>query len=107
MNELSDTKRLAEATSSLASTILEIINDKLQAVATGQEQKIARKMIEAVLTKQQAADHFQVTMRTIDNWMKKGYLPYYKIGHVVRIKMSEVEAMWNERCLVGRRTRSR
>src|SRR5262245_35527024 len=101
MNELSDTKRLAEATSGLASTILEIINDKLQVVATGQEQRIPQNLGERMLTKEQVAQHFQVCLRTIDNWMKRGHLPYYKIGYVVRFKLSEVEAMWNEQLLVG------
>jgi excisionase family DNA binding protein len=95
MNELSDTKRLAEATTTLASTLMEIINGKLQTIAAVQEQKIAQKLVERVLTVPQAAEHFQVCRRTIENWMERGHLPYYRIGRVVRIKLSEVEAWWS------------
>jgi len=46
-------------------------------------------------TKGQLADFFQVKERTIDNWMRRGRVPYIKIGRCVRFKpedvMSEVE----------------
>jgi excisionase family DNA binding protein len=38
--------------------------------------------------------------RTVDDWMKRGLLPYYKVGHAVRFKWSEVEAHLAQTCRV-------
>lgn len=106
MNELSDTKRLADAAAALAATILEIIDKRLQAQpgVTFQNQQILQKVSEPFVTKQQAAKHFQVSLRTIDNWLNRGFLPHYKIGRMVRVKLCDVEKHWNERLLVKRRS---
>ena len=42
--------------------------------------------------------------RTIDDWMKRGLLPYYKVGRSVRFKWSEVEAHLAADCRVCRRS---
>ena len=105
MNDLSDTKRLADATAALASTILAIINSKLQAqlATTVHAHQRGHEVIEPFMTKRQAAKHFQVSLRTIDNWLNRGFLPHYKIGRTVRVKLCDVEKHWNERLLVKRR----
>jgi predicted DNA-binding transcriptional regulator AlpA len=41
-------------------------------------------------------------VRTVDNWMKRGILPYYKIGKSVAFKWSEIEAALARTCRVCR-----
>jgi excisionase family DNA binding protein len=45
-----------------------------------------------LLTKAQVASFVQCTTRCVDNWMKRGYLPYYKIGRCVRFRQADIEA---------------
>ena len=47
-------------------------------------------------TKQEIAVHFGVTTRTIDDWMKSGLLPYWKIGRLVRFDLPAVQARLNK-----------
>jgi len=41
------------------------------------------------------AEHFKISVRTADNWMKRGLLPYIRIGKNVRFKLSEAEEKLN------------
>ena len=100
-----ETQRLADAASALASTILDLINTKLAEATTVQEQRLARKMMDPVLTVDQAAEHLQVTRRTVDSWMKRGFIPYLKIGRTVRIRASAVDVVLAERHERNRRRR--
>lgn len=59
-----------------------------------------------LLTKTEVAAYAQCTTRCIDNWMKLGYLPYFKIGRTVRFKVSDVDAYLIENFRVARRGRS-
>ena len=43
-------------------------------------------------TKSEIAEQFQVTVRTIDQWMKSGRLPYFKIARTVRFRVRDIEA---------------
>ena len=96
MVEISDTRKLSGAVSALVVTIAEIINEKLRVSGEVQEQKIARTMIEPLLKKKELAEHLGVSGRTVDNWISKGYLPYYRLGRNVRFKLSDVESCWNQ-----------
>ena len=58
-----------------------------------------------LLTKAEVAAYAQCTTRCIDNWMRFGYLPYFKIGRTVRFKISDVDAYLNENFRVARRGR--
>jgi excisionase family DNA binding protein len=62
---------------------------------------------EGLLRKDQIAEWLQVTTRTIDDYMRKGLLPFYKIGRTVRFKLADVDAHLKDNCLVARRTTSR
>lgn len=45
--------------------------------------------------KAEIASSYSVTPRTVDNWMKAGKIPYFKIGKVVRfnpVKVAEALA---------------
>lgn len=48
--------------------------------------------LDRLLTKEDVAGLFQVTTRAVDNWMKEGVLPYFKIGRrTVRFNMADVK----------------
>lgn len=44
----------------------------------------------AFLDKRQLAARLNMTVRTIENWQKRGILPYIRIGKVVRFHWPEV-----------------
>jgi excisionase family DNA binding protein len=102
MKQISETERLANAVAGVAATITEIIDARMQQLGMAIESKIAMRTIEPLLNRKQAADHFQVTIRTIENWSRAGYLPYYKVGSEVRYRLSDVMALWNEKYSVRR-----
>lgn len=58
-----------------------------------------------LLTKSEVAAYAQCTTRCIDNWMRRGYLPYFKIGRTVRFKVADVDAYLNNHFRVARRSR--
>jgi hypothetical protein len=43
-----------------------------------------------LLTKQELAARLKKTPRCIEQWMRRGYLPYIKIAHTVRFKWHDV-----------------
>ena len=43
-----------------------------------------------LIDKKQMAARLAVTPRTLENWMKLGYVPYIRIGRVVRYDLEEV-----------------
>jgi excisionase family DNA binding protein len=53
--------------------------------------------------KPEVARRLNKTIRTVDNWMKRGLLPYYKIGRSVAFKWSDVETHLIANCRVSRR----
>jgi excisionase family DNA binding protein len=57
---------------------------------------------EQYLTKAQVAQLLNVTPRTIDNFMRRGFLVYHKIGGMVRFRMGDIEKHLNERTRVCR-----
>lgn len=58
---------------------------------------------ERFIGKADVAQRLNKTLRTVDNWMQRGILPYYKIGRSVEFKWSEVEAHLAQTCRVNRR----
>ena len=59
---------------------------------------------EKYITKRDVARRLSKTVRTVDHWMRRGLLPYYKIGRTVSFKWSEVERHLGETCRVALRT---
>jgi excisionase family DNA binding protein len=102
MKQISETNRLANAVAGVAATITEIIDARMQQLGMAIESKIAMRTIEPLLNRKQAAEHFQVTIRTIENWSRAGYLPYYKVGSEVRYRLSDIMALWDEKYSVRR-----
>ena len=61
-------------------------------------------LFEPYIDKGEVGRRTQMRPRTIDDWMKRGLLPYYKVGRSVRFKWSEVEAHLAANCRVCRRS---
>lgn len=104
MNEKSDTKRLADAVANIAATITEIIELKVKELAqTANSSRPASGGIESLsptegwASFQVTADHLKVSRRTLSTWMKRGYVPYIKIGKGIRFKLSEVDEAMKRR----------
>ena len=58
---------------------------------------------EGFIDKPEVARRLNKTIRTVDNWMMLGLLPYYKIGRSVVFKWSDVETHLAQTCRVARR----
>ncbi len=56
-----------------------------------------------LITKTELAVYAHCTPRSIDNWMKRGYLPYFKIGRTVRFKIADVDSYLRAHHCVQRR----
>jgi excisionase family DNA binding protein len=61
--------------------------------------------VEGFIDKVEVAKRLKKKLRTVDNWMRRGLLPYYKIGRSVSFKWSEVEAHLGQTCRVCRSLR--
>ncbi|MFM8471830.1 MAG: helix-turn-helix domain-containing protein [Limisphaerales bacterium] len=46
---------------------------------------------ERTLTKLQVAELFQVSPRTVDVWMSRGYLPHWRLGRSIRFRLRDVQ----------------
>jgi excisionase family DNA binding protein len=59
---------------------------------------------EEFIGKAEVAKRLGLRPRTVDDWMKRGFLPYYKPGHFVRFRWSEVQSSLAQNCRVCRRS---
>lgn len=55
---------------------------------------------EPFIDKKETCRRLGLKQRTIDAWMKRGVLPYYKMGPSVRFKWSEINAKLTRTCRV-------
>lgn len=53
------------------------------------------------LTKRETANLLRITVRTLESWLKRGWVPYLKIHRTVRLKRADVEAVLNEKFRIG------
>ncbi len=72
-----------------------------QVLAQG-HQRTSAVAYEAFINKPEVARRLGKRVRTVDNWMQQGLLPYYKIGRSVAFKWSEVEVALAKLCRVWR-----
>jgi excisionase family DNA binding protein len=65
--------------------------------------QIAQSLItaEEFITIGELAARLRLTERTIHNYMRREFIPYYKIGRFVRFKWSEVEAALAQGCHIN------
>jgi len=103
MNNPPEIHRLASSIAALVAAITGIINAKVkEAIETGatadavlQQQSSHPIAIERWVGKKELAEHFRISVRTTNNWMKGGLLPYIRIGRSVRFKLSEADETMN------------
>jgi excisionase family DNA binding protein len=57
------------------------------------------------LSKRQVSRRLKIRLRTLDDWMRRRLLPYYKLGRAVRFKWSEIELHFATTCRVCPRSR--
>ncbi len=69
---------------------------------TGTQAAGSAVSFEPFINKPEVARRLGKRVRTVDNWMQQGLLPYYKIGRSVAFKWSEVEVQLRHVCRVGR-----
>ena len=75
-----------------------IMNDTTPTITTNQPPALP----EGFIGKKEVARRLNKGIRTVDYWMERGILPYYKIGRSVEFKWSEVEAHLAQTCRVAR-----
>jgi len=74
----------------IALTVKKEVTDAVAQLKTSSEEDV-------ILTKRDVAEYFQVTQRTVDNWIDAGWLKAYRIGNQVRFKRKEFR-MQLEKC---------
>ena len=58
---------------------------------------------ECFIDKPELGRRLGVSVRTVEEWMSYGLVPYYKVGSTVRFKWSDVERHLDQRCRVAPR----
>ena len=48
-----------------------------------------------ILSKNEVAEYFGVTIRTITNWTTQGTLKPFKVGGLVYYRLTDIEALFN------------
>ena len=61
------------------------------------EEQVIDRATNGLLNKGEAAARLRIGRRSVDNWMKRGWLPYIKVGKTIRFRWSDVLAKLNER----------
>jgi excisionase family DNA binding protein len=70
------------------------------------DNQIGGNFAEAFLTKIEVAQILRITSRSVDEWMRRGFIPFYKIGRSIRIKREDLEQHLKNTCRVAGRTAS-
>ena len=60
--------------------------------ATNTQGPAATASTDEILEKPQTAERLKVSTRTLDEWMRAGRVPYFKIGKSVRFRWPDVLA---------------
>jgi len=104
MSNQTESEKLAYAVAALAGTILEIINEKFKVsieAHAGMQPESALFTVKSTpsegwVSKKELAKHFNISLRTVDNWIKKGLIPHIRMGsRRLRFKLSEVDEAIN------------
>ena len=68
----------------------------------GSSAEVVGTAVEDFIDKLEVSRRLGTRPRTVDSWMRRGLLPYYKLGKAVRFKWSEVEVHLSHECRVCR-----
>jgi excisionase family DNA binding protein len=52
-------------------------------------------------TKREAARYLHIGTRTLDDWMKRKMIPFFKIGKVVRFRVSDLDSTLDKKFRVA------
>ena len=63
----------------------------------GMSKEHVERQLEGLLTKRGLAPRLEISPRTLDAWMKRGFVPYIKIGKSVRFRLADVLEKLGER----------
>ena len=78
-----------------------VVNQNVAVTVTARRTgAMAERLAPEYLTKQQVAQRLNVSARTVDNLMKRGLLPYHKLGRLVRFLPADVDAHLGKVCRV-------
>jgi len=112
MNTSQETERLQTALAGLATVMTKMVNERVeQALAESLPARLPagadgnngnRFASDRLLNKKQVAELLNVTPRCVDNWMKRGFLPYLKIGRSVRFNAGNLVRHLDDTALVAR-----
>lgn len=58
--------------------------------------------VEPFINKREVAKRLGNTTRTVDNMMRRGMIPYYKLGYRVAFRWSEIQSHLAQTCRVCR-----
>ena len=53
------------------------------------------------LTKKEVASLLRVTTRTVDEYMRKGIIPFYKLSRTIRFKLADIEQHLRNTCRIA------
>src|ERR1022692_1631850 len=102
MNNDQEIENLQKALAALGAAIGKIIRVSVEQVLA-EKQHVKNPINDGdpfstgrILTKNQAAELLNITTRTVDEWMKRGLLPYLKIGRTVRFKEDDLMRHLND-----------
>jgi excisionase family DNA binding protein len=56
---------------------------------------------DGLLSKRGLAPKLQISTRTLDDWMRKGRIPFLKVGKTVRFRLADVLQKLNEQYRVN------
>jgi excisionase family DNA binding protein len=84
MRQSPQERRLAEGVAALAATITEIINERLQEMRPPVTERVVEQGPDPFITTTELMERVGVSRRTLYDWMRKGYVPYIRIGRSVR-----------------------
>jgi excisionase family DNA binding protein len=59
-------------------------------VKSTQYEHAIERASDGLLTKRQLAPKLQIAPRTLDLWMRKGRIPFLKVGRTVRFRLGDV-----------------
>ena len=51
---------------------------------------------EPFITKEEVARRMRKPVRTIENWMRENRIPFYRVGHSVRFRWSDIQGHFNK-----------
>lgn len=61
------------------------------------EEQVIDRATDGLLNKGEVAARLRIGRRSVDNWMRKGLLPYLRLGKVIRFRWPDVLAKLDER----------